>query len=59
MAHAKHNLWKRRKNKPDKLVRSHKEWKKRAAHSKVRHALELAENRRIYEKELNTAKNEK
>ena len=50
MAHAKHNLWKRRKNKPDKLIRSHKEWKKRAAHSKVRHALELAENRKIYER---------
>ena len=31
MAKAKHNLWKRRKNGPDKLIRSNKEWKKRSS----------------------------
>ena len=34
MAKAKHNLWKRRKNRPDKLVRSHKEWVAKHNHNR-------------------------
>jgi len=34
MAKAKHNLWKRRKNGPDKLIRSHKEWVAKHNHNR-------------------------
>ena len=39
MSKAKHNLWKRRKNKPDKLVRSHKQWLERSKHNKLQMAI--------------------
>ena len=39
MAKAKHNLWKRRKNKPDKLVRSHREWVERTRYNKLQTAI--------------------
>jgi len=34
MAKAKHNLWKRRKNGPDKLIRSHKQWVAKHNHNR-------------------------
>jgi len=48
MAKAKHNLWKQRKNKPAKLVRSHKQWVAKHNH-----------NREVFDKEqLDRAKEE-
>ena len=37
MAKAKHNLWKRRKNGPDKLIRSHKQWVAKHNHNRKVH----------------------
>jgi len=34
MSKAKHNLWKRRSNGPDKLVRSHKQWVAKHNHNR-------------------------
>ncbi len=46
MSVSTHNLWKRRKNKPNKLVRSNKEWKRRANHSKLMLQLEKKSDKR-------------
>ena len=46
MSVSKHNLWKQRKNKPSKLVRSHKDWKRNSNHMKLQLQLKKAEDDR-------------